>query len=299
MIKKFISMLLCCIMLLSMFCVVAFASDEKVNYLLLGDSITEGFGIANPYEASYGKIVADTNGYNYTNDSRMARDSDMMLYMLKNYQYIINDVKNADIISLSIGANDYLSNDDVVMIVAGALLGINNKTLEEIKAHYYENLCEIISRIKELNPDVTILMQTVYVAWTGFAGKAFSAGASRVNEVIYRYIDEHPGEVTLCDISPAMTGHPENLADDCVHPNDKGNVEIARLVLKQLYNMGLGTETTPVINAQGINYNYFKDYISNDFGGIITVLVKLLTGNAKNIRFSDIYTAPQLVYPRA
>lgn len=287
--KKFISFILCISMLLSMLCVVSFATDENINYLLMGDSIAEGYGIKNPYEACYGRIVADTNGYNYTNDSRSGRDSDTMLYMLENYQYIKNDVKNADIISLSIGANDYLANDDVVMLVAGALLGINDKILDEIQAHYYENLCQIISCIKELNPDVVILMQTVYVSWTGIAGKAFSAGALRVNEAIYKYIEKNPSTVTLCDISPAITGHPENLADDCVHPNDKGNVEIAKLVLKQLYDMGLGTQTIPVVNVQGINYNYFRDYISEEYGGILTVLVKILTGNAVNIRISDMY----------
>lgn len=289
--KKIISVFMCITVLLLMFSFVINA-EEKPNYLLLGDSITEGFGIANPSEASYGKIVADTNGYNYKNDSKMARNSDTMLKMLRTYTYIREDVAEADIISLSIGANDYLANDRVVSLVVGALLGTNNRTLDEIKEHYYDNLCDIISEIKQLNPDVVILIQSVYVTWSGFAEKAFAAGALRVNEMIDRYIAEHPGEVTLCDISPAMTGHPENLADDCVHPNDKGNIEIAKIVLQKLYDMGLGTETVPVVNAQGENYNYFKVRISKSFGGIITVIVKLLTGNAVNIRSSDLIPIP-------
>lgn len=287
--KKFLSVLMCAVMLLSVLIVGASAEEGKKNYLLLGDSIAQGFGISNPQEASYGKIVADTNGYNYKNDSRMARDSDTQLWMLKEQEYMRKDVAWADIISLSIGANDYLSNDDVVAITAGALFGINDKTLDAIADHYYSNLCDIIDTIKQLNPDVVILLQGVYVSWNGFAEKAFSAGASRVNAVIHKYIEEHPDEVTFCDISPAITGHPENLADDCVHPNDKGNVAIAEIVLKQLYDMGLGTQTVPVVNVQGKNYNYFKIYINSKFGGLITIVVKLLTGNAVNIRPSDLF----------
>lgn len=280
--KKIISVVLSVLMAFSL-TVTAFSANDSVNYLLLGDSITEGFGILNPDEASYGKIVADTNGYNYFNQSRMARDSSDLLYLINNSYSIRNDVIKADIISLSIGANDYLANDDVVMLVIGALLGINNKTMDEIAENYYSNLCSIIDLIYELNPDVTILLQYVYSAWTGFAKRAFDAGADRVNAVIDRYAAENPGRIIISDISPAMTGHKENLADDCVHPNAKGNIAIAEIVLKQLFDLKLGTETVPVVKCDGVDYNYFTDYISKDFGWLITVIVKILTGNAVNI----------------
>lgn len=281
--KKIISLTLTITIVLSSFVISVNAEDKKLNYLLLGDSITEGFGVANPDQASYGKIVADTNGWNYANESRMARDSDRLLYMLNNTYQMIENVKKADVISLSIGANDYLANDEVVALVAGALFGLNNKKLNAIADNYYNNLCLIIDRIKELNPNAVILMQNYYNAWSGFAYIAYNAGSERVNKMIYKYIDAHSDAVTLCDISPAMKGHKEYLADDCVHPNAKGNIAIAKLVLKQLYDMGIGTAVDPVINAEGIDYNYFESYIDERFGGLITVIVKILTGNAVNL----------------
>jgi len=280
--KKLICVLLC-LALCAVLLLPATAAETK-NYLLLGDSITEGFGVANPDEASYGKIVADTNGWNYANQSRMARNSTRMLELLNmENTYLVYDVKQADIISLSIGANDYLANDEVVSLVAGALIGVNDKKLDEIADGYYENLCKIIDRIYALNPDVTILIQYVYNAWSGFAATAFSAGADRVNATIDKYMANNPGKVLLCDISPAMNGHPEYLADDCVHPNKDGNIAIARVVLARMYELGLCENTEPVVLAEGINYNYFKEYISKVFGGLITILVKMLTGNAQNI----------------
>ncbi|MBR6940813.1 MAG: hypothetical protein IKH65_08410, partial [Clostridia bacterium] len=49
--------------------VTAFAEESKPYYLVLGDSIGYGSGLLNPKEAVYGKIVADTNGYDYQNDA--------------------------------------------------------------------------------------------------------------------------------------------------------------------------------------------------------------------------------------
>ena len=283
-VKKFLAVILTVCIAATMFCTLSFASDESKNFLLLGDSISEGFGVANSDEACYGRIVADTNGYNYKNNSMLARDSSMMLSLVKSSSLMRGQIEWADIIVLSTGSNDYLANDDVVMLVIGSLLGINDKLLDEIADAYYENLCAIIDEIHSLNPDVVIILQSAYYAWKGLGERPFKAGASRVNAVMNKYVKNHPGnEVYYCDISPAINGHPERLADDCVHPNDQGNIAIAEIVLKQLYEMGLGTQTVPVVNAKGENYNYFKTFIVEPFASIVTVIVKVLTGNAKNI----------------
>lgn len=280
--RKIISVLMVMCFLLSLCVFSGGAVSERKNYLLLGDSITQGFGVANPDEASYGKIIADTNGYNYTNDAMFARDSARLLSLLQNSYSMRYDVAKADIISLSIGSNDYLANDEVVSLVVGALLGMNNKKLNEIAENYYVNLCAIIDEIHSLNPDVVILIQNVYSAWNGFAGRAFNAGAKRVNKIIDRYIENYPDNgVYLCDIAPAITGHKERLADDCVHPNAEGNVEIAKIVLKQLCEMGLGTQTEPVVNVQGVDYNYFEQEFGKVPGALITTIVKSLTGNVR------------------
>jgi len=281
--KKVISILLLICFTLSLLCVNVSAKEEKLNYLLLGDSIAEGFGFKNPSQSSYGKIVADTNGYNYINDALVARDSYEMIEQLQNDKKAIEDIKKADIISISIGSNDYLDNDDFVGLLLGAILKVNDDFLDEIAENYYDNLCLIIGTIKALNPDVVILMQNVYCAWTGFAERIFRAGADRVNKQIERYNSEHPGEIYISEIAPAMTGHPENLADDCVHPNAKGNVEIARLILAQLKDLGLGTQTEPVVNVPGEDYDYYCVFFGKVFGPVVTLFMKHITGNSVNI----------------
>lgn len=278
--KKFLSLALSICLMLSVCIFYGSAADEEKTYLLLGDSITAGFGVKNPDEASYGKIVSDTNGYKYINDAVVARTSDRLRKFVELDYYMRRDIEKADIISLSIGANDYFANDEVVSLVIGAILGTNNKKLNEIAENYYVNLCAIIDEIHSLNPDVVILVQNVYTAWTGLAGKAYKAGAGRVNKMIDRYLEANPDSgVYLCDISPAITAGSGTLASDCVHPNAKGNVEIAKIILGRLYDMGLGTQTEPVINTPGIDYNFFEEEYGIVTGKLLTVIVKTLTGN--------------------
>lgn len=52
-----------------LFSTVVFASqdDDKLNYVVIGDSIARGAGVLNPDEACYGLMVANTNGYDYVN----------------------------------------------------------------------------------------------------------------------------------------------------------------------------------------------------------------------------------------
>ncbi len=280
--KKTISVFLALVLCFSL-AVPAFA-QTPLNYLLLGDSIAEGYGIENSDEACYGRIVADTNGYSYLNYAFVATDSSDLLARLNDYNSYQNAVKWADIISLSIGANDYLANPDAVSLTVGALFRLNYKKLDNIADGFYDNLCQIIDNITELNPNAVVLLQKVYSVWYGFAANAFDAAASRCNDVIEKYAAEHPGKIVICDITPAMNGVHKNLADDCVHPNAAGNIAIARIVLKQLKDLGLGTETEPLVNVKGVDYNFYVKQFGNVPGKIITFLVKILTGNAANLK---------------
>lgn len=282
--KKILAVLLSAALFVGCVPLSAAGAAEPPRYLLMGDSIAEGYGILNADEACYGRIVADTNGYEYDNVARVATDSGELLEQLDR-SYVRSLVAEADIISLSIGSNDYFDHPDVVKLVIKALFGLNRKQMDQIAEAFYQNLCEIVDTIYALNPDVTLLVQTVYCVWYGFAGNANKACADRCNAMIERYDEEHPGRIAICDISPAMNGHPENLADDCVHPNAAGNVAIARIVLKQLHGLGLGTGLEPVVNAEGVDWNFFETSMANEqIAALVTALVKIATGNGANLR---------------
>lgn len=232
------------------------AEEEKLNYLLLGDSIAFGAGIVNPDESCYGKIVADTNDYNYKNCAVSGYNSTALLaHML--LPAVSEAIEEADIISLSIGGNDFLTSNMVQLgIEAGAFN--NLETFDKIAENFYENYCKIIEKIRELNPDAVILAQTLYNPMHNPLKEIYQAGADRLNAVYHRYLKENPKSIVIVDVGKAFEGHAEYIADDCVHPNSIGNEVIARLVLKTLKDLGLGKTDVPVINVQGMDYGTYK-----------------------------------------
>lgn len=283
--KRILSVLLCTlILLLTLSSVGASAEGEYdfptgggLNFLVMGDSITEGFGVENSEEACYAKIVADTNGYNYVNLSRVATDTERLIYQIENSDRFREAIKWADIIHLSIGSNDYLANDRVVLITIGALLGINNRELDEIAEGIYEDYLRIIDLIRELNPEAKLIFDNVYCSWEGLGRIPFNKAVVRVNKALERAKDSRPGEFLIFDLAGVINGHGELVAADSTHPNARGNVEIAGAMLKYLKELGLGENTEPVINAEGIDYNYFVDGFGTVAGTLITAIVRLLT----------------------
>ncbi len=254
-----------------------FGDGEGLNFLVLGDSISEGFGVENSDEAGYARIVADTDGYDYLNYSRVATDTSDLISRLESKEEIINAVKEADIINLSIGSNNYLANDDVVMITVGALFGTNDKQLDEIAQWIYEDYLKIIDKLRALNPDAVLIFDNVYCSWEGLGRIPFNKAVVRVNAALDKAKEARPGEFEVFDLASVINGHGELVADDSTHPNAKGNVEIARAMLLFLKELGLGEKTEPVVNHEGIDYNYFQQSFGTVAGALITVIVKWLT----------------------
>lgn len=284
--KKVTALLVSVLLLLScmpLHCFAVYYDDtteqaDAVNLLVLGDSIAEGYGVQNASQASYARIVADTNGYNYRNFARMAHDTKDLLYEITSIDSIVESVRWADIIHISTGSNNYLANPDVVSIAIGAMLGTNNKLLDAIADDIYADYLKIYDRIRELNPDATIILNKVYCAWGGIGYIPFSKASSRVNEKIELLHQEHE-DIILLDLDSIITGHHELIAKDCVHPNAEGNVRIAKAMLELLKKHGLGQQTEPVVLAKGIDYNYYVLMFGKFGGTIIGWIIKVLTWN--------------------
>ena len=81
--KKLTAILLSLVMIFAVFNICGYAETEKPFYLVLGDSIAFGSGLTNSREACYGKIVADTNGYEYVNHSVPGHTTSNLINRLK------------------------------------------------------------------------------------------------------------------------------------------------------------------------------------------------------------------------
>lgn len=276
--KKLIAIILTvtfCIGIIS----VSASAKEKLNYLLLGDSIAEGFGITNPDEASYGKIIADTNGYNYKNDAIMGRNSVGLVNHLTNDEEYINDVKWADIISVSIGGNDFLLDHAALLIVEGIIFNDYSK-FDKIGETFYENFSKSMDRIHEINPNAKILVQLLYTSWTfDFARKPYKQAAKRINDAIIKYVEENPQNICVVDTSEVFDGRRDCISTDTIHPNAQGNVELAKAVQSKLCEIGLANTAELVLLVPGIDRDYLIEYFGTPLGQIIIFAANVATGN--------------------
>ena len=276
--KKIIAIILTvtfCIGIIS----VSASAKEKLNYLLLGDSIAEGFGITNPDEASYGKIIADTNGYNYKNDAIMGRNSVGLVNHLTNDEEYINDVKWADIISVSIGGNDFLLDHAALLIVEGIIFNDYSK-FDKIGETFYENFSKSMDRIHEINPNAKILVQLLYTSWTfDFARKPYKQAAKRINDAIIKYVEENPQNICVVDTSEVFDGRRDCISTDTIHPNAQGNIELAKAVQSKLCEIGLANTAELVLLVPGIDRDYLIEYFGTPLGQIIVFAANVATGN--------------------
>ena len=247
--KKLTAILLSLVMIFGIFAVNGYAENEKKFYLVLGDSIAYGSGISNSREACYGKIVADTNGYDYANHSVPGHTTTNLINRLKD-ETVISDLKKADIISISIGGNDFLMSNLIGLMFDSIVLD-DHTEYDKIAEGFYTNLCEIVEIINSHNADAVILMQTLYNPQSGYLRAPYQEGADRINAAIERYNTENPDEIVIVDVGTALGDDMENYADDEIHPSAAGNEIIAETVLDKLHELDLGSGSAPVIAEEG------------------------------------------------
>lgn len=247
--KKLTAILLSLIMIFTAFSICGYAETEKPFYLVLGDSIAFGSGLTNSREACYGKIVADTNGYEYVNHSIPGHTTTNLINRL-NEEAVISDLKKADIISISIGGNDFLMSN-LIGLMFDSIVKADYTEYDRIAEGFYTNFCKIVEIINSHNADAVILMQTLYNPQSGYLRAPYQEGADRINAAIERYNTENPGEIVIVEVGKALGDDMANYADDEIHPSAAGNEIIAKVILEKLYELNLGSNTTPVISAEG------------------------------------------------
>ena len=250
--KKTIALLLCALFLCAAFAPAAFA-QERLHYLVLGDSIGVGAGIRNSDAACFGRIVANTNDYDYRNDARNGNMTSDMIARL-NEESVAADVAWADIISISIGGNNFLRGN-MSAVIAEANVG-NYKRMDDTVADYAADLETIVNRIRALNDHAYILLQTLYnPAPGGNLTQVYQQAVNRLNDAMRACAAAHPYRFVIVDVETAFGADNNLISWDNIHPNAEGNVVIARTVLASLVGLGLGTETEPVIVTRGQDWS--------------------------------------------
>ena len=213
--------------------------DGKKYFVSIGDSPAD-----DDVNDVYGKIVSDRRGYEFIDDSVSGSTSSELLSRLTDCtrsDYCAKDVVYADVVCISIGGNDYLSDSEIAAAIPQQntipLYAALNKENPALTSALTENITAIISIIKQLNPDAVILFQNVYnpnFSKTTMRN-TYNIGINAINAAIDGAND---GSYYVVDINSAVDD--AALVDgDGIHLNENGNSAAADIIdgfLADLYN---------------------------------------------------------------
>ena len=103
--KRLISLCMVLVLCLSLLPITVLAASN--SYVALGDSITTGYGLGSE-EQSFAKIVAEENGYTLNDDLATDGATSGDLLGVVTDQANAETLKNADLITITIGGNDLM-----------------------------------------------------------------------------------------------------------------------------------------------------------------------------------------------
>lgn len=282
--KRFISTLFCIAFLILTVVPQSFAASDLVEvsqnkpfYMtVLGDSIAAGYGLEG-YEKdpcytckSYGNILAekyelssDNTYHNYAVSGATSSDLIKLIEDKKYQPYI----KNSDLIIISIGGNDMLHVFyNAISEAFGASLE-DIKSVEDLKSEinlmtlktlsdsltknmpialeqFDSNMDTILSKLKALNPNGLVIIQTIYNPFESFEEIELLQSLSKdtisdFNKVIIDNATNDKGEKAyiVSDVAKSFDGKAKELTNINgfdIHPNAKGHEEIARLLDEEI-----------------------------------------------------------------
>jgi hypothetical protein len=125
--------------------------------------------------------------------------------------------RTGDVITLTIGGNDLL-----VLQIKYLLVGLDDFAAEHL---------DLLSAIRERNPDAVLIVGTIYGPQGGLDPRR-EALLDEANEVIRRNVKEVGGR--LADIRERFRGQEDNLLCRMIEPNLKGATAIAELFREAL-----------------------------------------------------------------
>lgn len=251
------------------FAVSAEGNDKYENLLLLGDSITYGYGLDGNRDTcrSYGNQLREHLGVKPENFKNAAVNGDTSGDLLALLPSLGKEVKAADLIVITIGGNDMLGiiwgasaaiggasgnifanlNDPVY--VAKFLEKITMDVITNTIIEYSVNMAGIVSYIRANNPDARVLFLAQYDPMSGLElgplGNITAAALKMLN--IQMKESAEAGGCEYVDVHTPFVGKAAewtNMLSADIHPNQPGHDKIFEIVAEYLADTAVDSEKT-------------------------------------------------------
>ena len=248
------------------------AEPVFASYVALGDSIAYGYGLHAADTECYTNLIAAELGIsevNYANYAVNGMTSSGLLNALDKISpgsEAHKRLKDASLITVSIGSNDLLSklsgvlrtlpdSADAASLAAIEATLTSEQKLAEFDAgveSYRTNLPLIYTRLRTFNRSAQIIMTEFYNPYHGMILGAFDFGALSDEYITRMNVILHDGRVDMdyaiaaiydAINEPGMTNVDPETSNADPHPNAPGHAAIARAVLSVLDYAALADET--------------------------------------------------------
>ncbi len=216
-----------------------FSQDKKM--VSIGDSLTQGVGDETE-SGGYVGILNHTFEDNHMNISienfgKRGNRTDQLLARLENEE-ISSAIKDADIVLITIGAND------IMKVVRNNYTNLNIEPFQEEKIKYIERLTAIIYKINELNPDTQIYLIGFYNPFERYFGdiEQLDMILNDWNQAGETVTEEFENVYYIPTEDLFSNSTINLLAEDNFHPNTSGYKLMAQRVLEYLSKYDEETE---------------------------------------------------------
>lgn len=218
-----------------------FKKDQKI--VAIGDSLTQGVGDETESGGYVGILnhTFEDNNMNITieNFGKRGNRSDQLLKRLEKKE-IETSIKEADIVLITIGAND------IMKVVKNNISNLTLEPFQEERIEYIERLTAIINTINGINPDTQIYLIGFYNPFERYFSHIEELGmiVDIWNDTGESVAEEFDNVIFIPTKDLFIPSDIELLADDHFHPNTIGYKLIAKRVLDYLKEFSEETEIT-------------------------------------------------------
>lgn len=218
-----------------------FKKDQKI--VAIGDSLTQGVGDETESGGYVGILNHTFEDHNMNikieNFGKKGNRSDQLLKRLEN-EKISSSVKEADIVLITIGANDIMN------VVKNNFTNLTIEPFQEERIEYMERLRTIFTKIMELNPDAQIYLIGFYNPFERYFSDIEQLGMimENWNEAGKTVTEEFDQVYFIPTEDLFKNSQIELLAEDYFHPNTSGYKLMAERVLDYLKEYSTGTDIT-------------------------------------------------------
>lgn len=220
--------------------IVDIEKTKQLNYLALGDSLTDGVGDEYNQDGYVGRLASILQTWSsiseveIDNRGKRGRRSDQLLKLLKKGHYD-EELQQAQLISLTMGGND------VMKIVKQDLFNLKRDAFDAELLAYKERYSKIINSIRVKNPTAPLLLIGFYNPFSIVTREAneFDTIITEWNRIIEEIANE---DANACYVSVEdLFDSNEELVyhTDFFHPNAKGYEKMTERIVASMKLCGM------------------------------------------------------------